>query len=832
MAANRVPWSLALRLLARDWRSGEVIVLTAALVVGVAAMSAVTFFTDRVRQAVTVEASEALAADLRVDSAHPLPAELDETAARHDVATADIVSFRSVVLAGEASSLADVRGVSAGYPLRGRVETAERLSGIPRATSGIPAPGEVWAEPSLLARLGVTVGDEIDVGTLKLHIARTLEFRPDEGWRFMEIAPTVLLNIDDVRRSGLLAPGSVAQYAKLFAADAGNLAAFRADLEPKLGPGQRLRDFRDGRPEVRASIDNAERFLDLAALVSVLLGGVAVAMAARRFVSRRMDAVAIMKCLGVRQRDVLALCLLQLTLLVVAAGVIGSAIGLLAQFGLTELLKDFVEVPLPAPRLSGAVLGPVTALAVAVGCALPPLLQLRAVPPARVLRNDLLPPPLRYVSIYGVAAAAVAALLYVLFRDVELLLYVLGGAVATFAALYAAGRGLVRLLGGLRGGVGVAWRYGIANVARRGRESSVQVVAFGLGLMVLLLLTSVRTRLMTEWRATLPAGAPNHFVINIQPDERDTVAEALTADGIPEPRFTPLVRARITAIDGRPVTEFHAATERGRRELDDEINLTWAAALGQDNEIVGGRWWNGTPDAPELSMEEDLITAIGLQLGDEVTYTIGGETFSARLTSARRVHWDSFKPNFFMVLSPGKVEEFAHTFITSFYVPPTQRGVTVDLVRRLPGVSVIDIGAVLDQVRGAMDRAALAVQYVFLFTLAAGVMVLLAAIQATRDERLFESAVLRTLGARRSVVLQSVAAEFTAIGLLAGALASLAAGAIGYLLATRLFSLDYVPGWGLWVGGLVAGAVVVGVSGTLAVRTVVNHSPVVTLRGG
>jgi putative ABC transport system permease protein len=827
----KTPWRLAGRLLARDWRSGEVLVLVAALVVAVAAMSAVTFFTDRVRAAVSQQAGEALAADLRVESINPLPAALGEAAARHGIATADVVNFRSVVIAGETTSLADVRGVSAGYPLRGVVQVADRLAGAPRDATGIPPRGEVWAEPSLMARLNAVVGDELEVGRLRLRITQTLEFRPDEGWRLMEIAPTVLLNYDDVLASGLLAPGSIAEYAGLYAGETRALQDFRAQITPSLRPQDEVEDFRDGRPEVGAAVANAERFLVLAALVSVLLGGVAVAMAARRFVARRLDAVALMKCLGARHGEVLRLNMLQLLILVIAAGVIGCAIGFVAQFGLTALLADFIEAQLPPPSLQGAVLGPLTALTVAVGCALPPLLQLGGVPPARVLRHDIDPPPLRYTTIYGVAAAAVTALLYVLFGDFELIAYLLAGAVGTFFVLYFAGRLLVLALQRLRGGVGVAWRYGIANVARRGRESSVQVVAFGIGLMVLLLLTSVRTELMTEWQATLPASAPNHFLINIQPAERDALGAMLVGAGVAAPPFTPLVRARISHVNGTPVADYPALTDRGRNELEDETNLTWSAELPPDNEIVAGEWWGETTDVPEISLEEELRAAIGLKLGDEITYAIGGDSLTVRLTSTRLVHWDSFRPNFFMVLSPGAIEQFAHTYITSLFVGAEQRHVTVDLVRQFPSVSVLDIGAVLDQVRRSMDRAALAVQYVFLFTLAAGVMVLLAAIQSTRDERMFESAVLRTLGARRSVVLQGVAAEFTALGLLAGTLAAVGAAIIGYVLATQLFNLNFVPGVALWLGGLLAGALVVGISGTLAVHSVINQSPVATLRG-
>ena len=523
--------------------------------------------------------------------------------------------------------------------------------------------------------------------------------------------------------------------------------------------------------------------------------------------------------------------LTQLLILVLAAGIIGSVIGFLAQFGLSALLADFVEADLPPPNLNGVVLGPVTAVTVAVGFALPPLLQLGSVPPVRVLRQDIDPPPLRYLSVYGIAVAAVTGMLFLIFRDFELIAYLLGGAVATFAVLYLAGLGLVWVLQHLRGGVGIAWRYGIANVARRGRESSVQIVAFGLGIMVLLLLTVVRTELMEEWQGLLPDQSPNRFLINIQPHELAGITGVLSGYGLGDAEFTPLARARISHVNGQPLSEYEAKDRRAQRQLNREINLTWAADLNPDNALVAGQWWAPGDTEPQLSIEESVLEEIGLALGDELTYSIGGEDLAVRITSARRVQWDTFQPNFFMVLNPGALDEFAHTYITSFYVEPAQRPVTLDLVRQFPSVSIIDIEAVLDQVRRAMTQAALAVQYVFLFTLAAGLTVLFAAIQATRDERMFESAVLRTLGAKRRVVLQGVAAEFTALGLLAGTLAAVGAGSIGFVLATQVFELDYAPSLWLLIVGLIAGVSIVGVSGTLAVRSVVNQSPVATLRG-
>ena len=821
---------LAARMLARDWRGGETPVLLTALVVSVAAMAAVGFFTDRVAQAMRQEAGEVLAADLRVESNYPLPADYPEAARAEGLATAQVIQFRSVLMANGASSLSDIRWVSDGYPLRGEVRVSDALAGEPRAATGVPRRGEAWVEPALLARLGLDVGDTLRIGELNARVAQTLEFRPDEGWRLMELAPTVLLNVADVEASGLIQPGSVVEYEWLFAGNESNVQNFRALLEGMMGPEEELDDIRDARPEVRSSIERAERFLLLSALVSVLLGGVAVAMASRRFLARHLDSVALMKCVGAQHRDVLRLTLTQLLALALVAGVVGTLLGFVTQHGLVLLLDDLVEAQLPAPGLDGFLIGPVTALTIALGFALPPLLQLRKVPPARVLRRDLQPPPLGYAAVYGTAAAAVTGMLYWLFRDLELIGYLVAGAVATFAALYASGHVMVLGLQRVRGRVGIAWRYGIANVARRGRESSVQVVAFGIGLMVLLLLTLVRTELMSQWQSTLPETAANHFLINIQPDERGEVADILAGHGVEEPQFAPLVRARISHVNGVPLNEYEFRDRRTERELRDDLNITWAATLAPDNEIAAGQWWRENDPVPQLSIAAEELLDFGLALGDELTFAIAGQSATVRITSTRNINWDSFRPNFFMVVNPGVMEEFAHTYITSLYLERQQRTAMLDLVTALPGVSVIDIDAVLDQVRRAMDRAASAVQYVFLFTFAAGIVVLLAAIQATRDERMYESAVLRTLGAGKGVVLQGIAAEFTAIGVLAGTLAAAGAGLIGYFVASELFELEYLPGPMLVVAGLMAGAVVVGVSGTLAARSVVREPPVSTLR--
>lgn len=823
----------ALLALARDWRSGELAVLLLALVLAVTALTGVGFFTDRVGQAVLRRAAEVLAADLRLQSGRPLAADYLQLAADRGVATATTVSFPSVVFFGEESALAAVRAAGPGYPLRGRLKIADAAFGPARETGELPGRGEVWLDPRLLARLGATVGDRISVGALELTVTRVLAYRPDEGSAFVDLAPSLLMPLADLEATGLLGPGSRATHALLFAGETAAVAGLRAALGERRQRGERLVDVGEASPQIRASTDRAGRFLNLSALITVLLSAVAVAMTARRHAQRHLDNVALMKCLGAPQALILRVTVIELALLACAAAAAGSALGYLAQQVLAWLLGELVRAELPAPSLAPALVGAATALAVLIGFALPPMLQLKRVPPARVLRRDLGPPPRRYATSGGFAIAALLAVLYWLVRDARLVLYVAAGVGATLAVLYVAGWLLVRAAGSLRGAVGVAWRYGLANLARRGHESVVQVVAFGIGLMVLLLLAVVRTDLLEDWRAKLPADTPNFFMVNIPAPEAEAFRQFIGDHGLPRPELFPMIRARLTAIGGRPVEELRLGTGRGRAFAEREQNLSWAARLQVDNRIVAGRWWTEADSGRRLvSVTTEYRDELGLELGDRLSFDIAGEPLDAEIASFREVQWDGFRPNFFLVFPPGTLDGLAGTWLTSLRLGPDQRRLLVDVVRRFPSVSLFDIDAILAQVREVMDRASLAVQYVFLFTLAAGVTVLLAAIQATGDERRFESAMLRTLGASRRVVLAGVASEFAALGALAGVLAALGASVVGWVLATRLFELEYTVDPWVWAFGLAAGVLLVGGAGTLAARDVVNHPPISTLRQG
>jgi len=830
----KTAWSdafpLAAKLLSRDWRAGELTVLAAALLIAVTAMTGVAFLTDRVGQAVEMRAAESLAADLRLASTEPITEEYIEAAELADMQTARVASMPSVVFAGEANTLAAVRAVTSGYPLRGQLKISRQLLGEVTLTDDIPAIGEAWASPRLLARLGVDTGTEVEVGNAVLKLTRVLDFRPDEGWSFVDLAPTLLINEGDLKQTELVQPGSRVAYRMLFAGDRSDVDSFKTLLNEKLADGEHLSDIKDTNPQIRSSMDRAGRFLNLASMVSVLLAAIAVAMATRRYSHRHRDRIALMKCMGASQSMIFRSNVLQLLILAIAGGIIGAVLGFFAQLGLAWLMRDMIGQTLPPPGIQPAILGLVTAVSILAGFALPDLTQMGKTPPLRVLRHDLDPPPLRYGVSWLAAVAAVLALLLWIMRDTGLVLTLFGGAAVTFLALGVAGWLLVKSLRGFRGAAGVAWRYGLANIARRGRESVVQVVAFGLGLMVLLLLSTVRTELMETWRQSLPESAPNQFMINIQPHEVDSMRAFLQQGGLQVPSFVPLVRARMTTINGADVTQMTFEDPQGERWARRDSNLSWSHALQADNRIVSGEFWSESFSGKEVSVEQDFGRELGLSLGDEVGFDIAGDTVTARVTSFRTVEWDSFSPNFFMVFSPGVLEPYSSTYITSMYVKESERGMMLELMRSFPSVTVIDLDAVLGQVRDVMDKAALAVQAVFVFTLLAGLTVLWAAVEATRDERRYESAMLRTFGASKKRVLSGVATEFIAIGLLAGLLAAAGAALAGYLLAKNLFELDYSFSATLWLAGPLLGVFFVGISGIAATWRVINQAPVSVLR--
>ena len=825
--------AFAFRSFGRELRSGEVLVLLAAVSLAVAALTAVGFLTDRIGKAVARQANEVLAADLRLRSQEPIPDSWRDTAEEYELQTAETNTFPSVVFAADLSALATIKAVSSSYPLRGNVRIADTLFGEQRVVDGIPARGQVWADGALLARVDADVGDRLMVGESELVVTAVLTYRPDQSIGFASLAPSLLMNIDDIPASGLIGEGSRVGYALLVAGDETAVNEFSEAIAADDAPSVRVSSREESSDRANNAADRAQRFLSLTAVISLLLSAVAVAMSARRFAHRRMDTVALMKSLGATQGFVISVALVQLMLLGVLGIIAGSIVGYAAEEILSWMLSDLIASDLPGVGPMPLILGSGSALVLLAGFALPSLIQLRNTPPLRVLRHDAMPPAPSRILVAGLSLAAVAALLYRSVGDARMLVILLGGIVIIAAAVYAVGRALVATMGHFRSGVGVAWRYGLANVARRGRDSAVQVVAFGLGLTVLLLLTIVRTDLLQGWRQTLDEDAPNHFMINIQPQELESVANIYAAAGIEVPRFVPMIRARMSTINGVSVKEREYPDPGGQWMATREANLSFAAKLSESNEVVDGEWWPEDYDGPPLvSVEEEAAFETGLVVGDKMTFAIAGRELEVTIASIRKINWDSFQPNFFMVFSPGALDGMPTTYISSLRIEKEQQPVLIKLVRAHPSISVIDLDSILQQIRGIIEKASLAVQAVFVFTLLAGIAVLFAAVQSTIDERRFESAMLRALGARKRTVFSGVMTEFAALGAAAGLLASAGASILAAVVAVQLFDLPYEFNPLLWTVGVAAGVLIVCASGFVAARGAVNAPPVDVLRAG
>ncbi len=823
---------LAWRGLRREWRSGELSLLSLALVLAVAAVTAVGFFTDRVDQALRDQGTELLAADLVVESGTALDPALADQARRLGLATARTLGFPSVVLGAGAPQLVQVKAVDPGYPLRGRLWVRRDGAGAAEPVQGPPAPGNLWVEPGLLALLPSQLGAELALGQSRLRLAGLIQSEPDRGGHLFQIAPRVLLGLDDLPATGLVTPASRVEHRLLVAGDGPVVERFRAWVKERLPPNARLLGLEDARPELRAALDRGSRFLGLASLVTVLVAGAAVALASRRLLERQADALAIQRCLGASSGLLRRLLLARLALLLALAGTLGCLLGLVAHWVLAELAGDWLAQNLPWPSPRPALIGLATGALTLFGFALPALLRLPRVPPLRVLRRDLGPPAPGPWLVGLSAFGALAVLLVWQAGDAGLAGWVLGATLVLVLLLGGAGMALVWVTSRLQRRVRGIGRLGLAALARQPGTTALQLGGFGLGIMALLLLAVVRLDLLAAWQRALPPDTPNRFLINIQPAQQAELQEFLDQQGISGSGLHPMVRGRLTRINERAVDPAAYANPRAQRLAEREFNLSWGIRYQADNQLAAGTWWSGADAPPQFSVETGIADTLGIRLGDELGFWVAGQEVRAPVTSLRRVRWDSFNVNFFVVGTPGLLQDQPATYVTSLYLPPGREALAADLVRRFPGVTLLDVSALMGQVRGVMERGAAAVEYVFIFTLAAGLLVLVAGVQAGAEGRKQEAAVLRTLGARGRQLLAAAALEQGALGLLATLLGAGAAALTGWLLARQVFELDYQPDplpWLLGIGGATMG---IALAGWLATWPLVKRPPLESLRRG
>ncbi len=821
---------VALRMLARDWRAGELTVLGIALMLAVAALTSVGFLTDRVEQALRLQSHQLLGGDLLLSADHPWPDQLRREAASRGLRVAESVTFASMVSLGDNSVLAEIKAVSEGYPLRGSLRTAAELHAPDAEDRRVPARGEAWGDERLVSTLNFPVGTALSLGQISLRSGPILTLEPDRGMNVFALAPRLMINLGDLPATGLVLPGSRIGYRLHVAGDTEAVKAYEDWAKTRLARGERLESLDNARPEIRNVTERAQRFLRLAALLAVILAAVAVALAAERYLRRHLDGCAVMRCMGARSGQLLLIHGGEFLLFGAMATLAGCAVGFAVQAGLEQMLAGLLVTRLPAPSLLPLLQGLLVGLTLLLGFALPPLLRLRRVPTIRVLRREWSGAEPASVGTYLVGALVLAGLMLWMAGDLRLGFVVLAGFLIALAFFAIMARVLLAALGRLRpAGYGYGWRHGLANLRRRLSATLVQAVALSLGLTALLLLTIARGDLLAAWQSRVPANAPNRFAINIQPDQRAAIADFFAERRIAPPLLEPMVRGRLVQVNGRAVGPETYADDRARRLVDREFNLSWADRLPTGNSVSGGRW-HGATEAAEFSVEQGLAETLELKLGDRLTYEIAGQRLEGAVTSLRKLDWDSMRVNFFVIAPPRALENFPASYITSFHLPAEAATVVPELVRRFPNITVIDVAALVRQLQATIDQVARAVQLVFGFAVLAGLAVLYAALQASADERRHELAVLRALGARSRQLAVALLAEFAALGALAGLLAGLAASLIGWGLARFAFRLDYLPQVELWLAGAGAGLVLVLVAGWLGVSGMLRQSAMPSLR--
>jgi len=830
-------WQLAWKTLWRDLRAGQLRLLIIAVTLAVAALTAVGFFADRLKGGMQRDARQLLGGDAVVVSDQATPAALQELAGKNGLQASASLSFPTMARAGDAQGgatrLVSLKAVEAGYPLRGNLTVSLRTGEPARVTRDIPAPGEVWADPALLDALALQVGDTLLLGEASFRITRLIGIEPDRGAGFINFAPRALIHQADLAATQLVQPASRLTYRYAVAGEDKAVNAFlkAADalIEREHLRGVRVEALQGGRPEMSQTLDRAEKFLNLVALLAALLSAVAVGLAARAFANQHLDDCAMLRVLGLSQATIARSHALEFLLVGLAGGLLGVALGWAVHHVFVLLLAGLVDAALPAPSLWPVAFGLGVGLTLMLAFGLPPVLQLAQVPALRVIRRDLGTLRPMSVGVLALGVAGFAVLLLAASSDLKLGLITVGGFAVAVALFALASWGAVAVLRKVvRENTAPRWLVlATRQLSARPIYAVLQVSSLAVGLLALLLLVLLRTDLISSWRQATPANAPNRFVINIQPDQGEAFQRQLQQAGVQGYDWFPMIRGRLVAVNGKPVQAQDYTDERAQRLVEREFNLSHSAQPPDHNPIVAGRWT--AEDRDGISMEDGIVKTLGLKLGDRLRFDIAGLQHETTITSLRKVDWGSMRANFFALYPVSQMPELPATYLAALRAPQ-QPGFDSALVRQFPNITVVDLSATLAQVQRVLDQVSRAVEFLFGFTLAAGLVVLFAAVTATREERAREYAVMRAVGAGSGLLRQMQRAELAGVGLLAGGLSALVSGVVGWALARYAFNFEWTVSWWLLPVGALSGALLAWLAGWWGLRAVLRRPVVQTLR--
>lgn len=821
---------LAWHMLRRDLRSGELTILMLALIIAVSSSTAITLFGDRLQATLNRQAAEFLAADLVIVSPEVLPNEWLQQAESLQLNSSRTVEFSSVLIENDEMLLAGVKAVDGHYPLRGHIKTLGG-DGYDNEQTGYSGPeaGSAWLEPRIFSALKLTIGSTITVGAKQLTVTRILSYEPDKRGDIYSLSPRVMINAADLTATGVIQPGSQVRYFFQFSGEAAAVSAFNHWLKPKLNASQRLMDIHEDRPELGNAVDRAERYLGLSGTVVIVIAGVAIAMTARRYTERHFNGAALLRCLGSSQRQVLQLFGYQLTLIGLIGSSIGCGIGWFAQTWLFDLLKDLLPSAVAAPSPFSVLFGLIAGLMILGSFALPPLLRIRNVAPLRILRRDLEPLQVSGWLVYGLALALIAALIRRYSGDIGMTCTLLGGGLAISIGLGIIVNLLLSQSRKLLPMLPLPLRFALQSLTRNIAQTRSQILAFAVTLAAMLLSLSVHNDLLADWRQHLPYNAPNHFALNIFTDQIDSFRNQLQRQRIQCAAMFPVVRGRLIKINDMPVQQLISKESQGERAIQRDLSLTWSDSVPQDNRIVAGQWWQDATTGL-VSIEQKLAENLKVKIGDNLTFTLGSEPLTARVASIRQVQWDTMQPNFYMIFSPGTLAGFANTHITSFYLPPEQKNLLNALIKQHPNVTLLEVDTMLKQFQTILAQLTAAIDILLYCALAAGFTVLFAALYASLDERLYQGALMRTLGAGSRLLRRTHAWEFALLGLLSALLGLLLAESVTFALYHFVLHMNYRPNLTRCLLVLTSGSLFIGLAGYLGVGSVIKQSPMRMLR--
>lgn len=798
---------IAFRIFSRDWRRGDLLNLIFAMCIAMASVSVIYLIIDRVESATNRQAADILGADLVITSPKPIESDWLARAEELKLERADVVEFASVLSANDKLQLSSVKAVSSNYPLKGRIEIADTLYSEAIVVKGHPPQGQIWVEPRILAVLETEKEQKTELGYIDMSIAGVIMLQPGQGSTLFNIAPTAIIGLQDLAATKIIQPGSRVNYRYLFVGDSAVIADYQAWLKPQLDSSQRVVSIFDESPMAGSAITRSKKYISLSGLLTLILLGVAIAMSANRYATRQFDMSALMRCFGMNNRQVLTI-FLMILLMVSAVGILlGALLGFGFQALMVNWLADLFGENLPAANFSVLLLPMLTSFILLIGFAMPSLIQLKSVPPMRVLRRQLAPMKASSWSVYGLAFISMFVVMYLQMGDLKLLFSVFAGLLLMGVIFGLFSKLIIWQIRRLTHFKSAAVNYSLRQLDANKGVTLLHLLAFSSTIFVIALIIIVKTELLSKWQESLGEDAPNHFMVNIPVSEAAQINTFLQKHQVNSTEIYPMVRGRVSKINGVLVKEALSEQAQQHNSLRRELNMTWTESLPKGNTIVAGDWgWNSSrsdksdkkPELPSISIEDKMADFIGLELGDTLTFTIGAEEWTAKITSLRTIDWQTFTPNFYVIATPGSMQQFAQTYINAFRLSSEQKRLVADLTKAHPTSIIIELDRIFDEIKGIIAKVSSAIEVIMFFVVGAGLALLWAAMEHTFSQKLHQSAILRTLGASRSFIATSFRFEFLWLAILSSLVAISCIEVVSYALYNYIFEIEFKFHFDLW----------------------------------